>query len=128
MALMNEGNARRWIERCRRLLDVIRRRSTASTDDIQQSITSPLTDMLGHGLGRLIVLTECIRQTGVGIADGVGRRAIRDFLQESSHFRRTQRAVQTETRHDDELRCRTAFARYQTGSACDMLITNASTV
>ena len=80
--------------------DVGRGGAAASADDVHKPALCELADNRRHMVGGLVVLTELVRQPGVGVAtdDGVGHPG--DFLQMGTELLRAQCAVES---HPEEV-------------------------
>ena len=74
--------------------DMIRRRSTAATHDIDQTVLGEHGDLFGHESGAFIIFAEFIRQARIGIGADQRIGHARQFCQMRAHFRSPQRAVQ----------------------------------
>ena len=73
--------------------NVIRRGSAAPPGDVDHAVGRKPADELGHLFGRLIVSAKRVRQASVGVAMDVAVGDAGELLQEGSHLRSTQRAV-----------------------------------
>ena len=81
--------------------DVRRRRSAATTDQVDQAGLGELGDVAGLTLRGLVVLAEGVGQAGVRVAGDVGVRDPRHLGDVGPHLRRAQGAVEA---HRDRLR------------------------
>ena len=84
------------VDRFRDGSDVVRRAAAAAADQVDQARVRKLGNVRGHGSRRLVVPAKRIGETGVGIADDVGRCAPANVLHERPHFLGPESAVQTD--------------------------------
>ena len=76
-------------------LDVLRSRSTASTDHIQPALLEEQLVGLCHVIGRLVVSSHSVRKTSIRIHVHETFHNLRQAFDKRNHVRRTQSAVQT---------------------------------
>ena len=74
--------------------DVVGGCAAAAANDVHESVLGKIAQLLGDFLRRLVILTEFVRQPGVGIAGNVRVGDICQRFQIRTHFRRAERAVQ----------------------------------
>ncbi len=77
-------------------LDMVRGRAAAAADDVQEPLLGPLGDVLGHGLGGLVVLAELVGQPGVGVGADVGVRHPGQLLHVLAQLLGAQGAVEAD--------------------------------
>ena len=83
--------------------DVCRRRAAAPPDDVHESLVDKILDLHSHLLRRLVVLSELVRQTRVGVGADVERRQIAHLLEVGLHVGRAEGAVQADAQQRDVL-------------------------
>ena len=76
--------------------DMLRRRAAAAADDVDEAITHEALDLRGHLLRGLVILTEGVRQAGIGIGADEGLRDGGDFRQMRAHGIGAQRAIEAD--------------------------------
>ena len=76
-------------------LNVLRARTTAATDNVEETVASETFDDVGHFFGRLIIFAQFVRQTGVGVCAYIGVSFVGQFFYVRTQGIRTQSAVQS---------------------------------
>ncbi len=75
--------------------NVCGRGAAAAAHHVDEAVTSKAQHVLRHGLGRLVVLAERVRQARVRVARHVSGRVVADRFDERTHLLRAQRTVQS---------------------------------
>ena len=68
--------------------------AATATNDIHQPLFDKRTHLLAHHLRRLVILTHCIRQTGIGIRADIAIGMSRQDAQVGQHITGTERAIE----------------------------------
>ena len=76
--------------------DVFLRRTTTSTDDIHQPFINIFLHFGSHLIGSLVVLSQTVRKSGIGISTDIIWCTMRQMFQERFQLFRSERAVQTD--------------------------------
>ncbi|MNT20617.1 hypothetical protein D3C86_1214610 [compost metagenome] len=76
--------------------DMLRRRTAAAADDVDETVAHEAFHLPRHHLRRFVILTEFVRQAGIGIGADEGIGDVRQFLQMRTHRIRTKRTVQAD--------------------------------
>ena len=76
--------------------NVIRRRSAAAADDVDEAGLGEIAQQRGRLVGQLVVFAERIRQSGVRIAGDVGLGDARQLRDVRAHLARAERAVEAD--------------------------------
>ena len=90
---LRDAARRETFDRSRDLARVLRRRPAAAADEVDETVLGERPEEAARVARLLVVQAERVRQAGVRMAGDVGRRDVRETLQERPHLGRAERAV-----------------------------------